>query len=103
VTLEVTVASRDAEIDGVRVTEGAYIGLVDGTLVAGGPDRDACLLALLERHAHGAEIGTLFYSAAVGQDAAAAMMAAIEERFPDLEVEVHAGGPDLYPYLMALE
>ncbi len=39
-TGEVTVASRDVELDGVAVRKGAWLGLADGTAVASSPDFD---------------------------------------------------------------
>jgi hypothetical protein len=102
-TLEVTVASRSATIEGVEVTEGEAIGLADGTLVVSEPDGDVCLLALLEGRADGYEIATLFHSTAVEAAAAAELVERIEARYAELELELHPGAPDLYPYLMVLE
>jgi uncharacterized protein len=102
-TLEVTVASRDATIDGIEVHEGAYIGLLDAVLTHTAATAEDCLLAMLEEAAGDAEIGSLFFAAATGEEAAAALMERIAGAHPDLELEVHAGGPDLYPFVMLLE
>jgi uncharacterized protein len=102
-TLEVTVASRDATIDGIEVHEGAYIGLLDAVLTHTAATAEDCLLAMLDEVAGEAEVGSLFFAAATGEEAAAALMERIADAHPDLELEVHAGGPDLYPYLMLLE
>lgn len=102
-TLEVTQASRDATIDGIEVHEGAYIGLLDGVLAHTAETSEDCLLGMLDRAAQDAEIGTLFYAPAVGEEAAAALAERIAEAHPDLEVEVHGGGPDLYPFVLLLE
>lgn len=102
-TLEVTVASRDATIDGVEVRDGAFIGLVDGVLVHTAGSADDCLLGMLDQLAEEAEVGTLFYTVATGEEAAGALLRRIATRFPNLELERHGGGPDLYPYLMVLE
>jgi uncharacterized protein len=102
-TLEVTVASRDATIDGIEVHEGAHIGLVDAVLTHTAATAEDCLLAMLAEAATEAEIGSLFYAAATGEEAAAALLARIAEAHPGLELEMHGGGPDLYPYVMLLE
>ena len=57
VTLEVTAASRDVELDGVAVREGQAIGLADGVLVVARDDPDECLLALLDGRADSHDIG----------------------------------------------
>lgn len=102
-TLEVTQASRDATIDGIEVHEGAFIGLLDTVLSATAATAEDCLLALLEQSGGDAEIGTLFFAPAVGDETAAALAERIAEARPELEVEVHGGGPDLYPYVLLLE
>ncbi len=102
-TLEVTTASRSATIESVEVEQGDAIGLADGRLEVADADPDACLLALLEDRGNEFEIGSLFFSASLGQERAEAVAERIRERFPDLEVEVLPGAPDLYPYLMVLE
>ena len=48
-TGEVTVASRDVELDGVEVRKGAWLGLVDGTAVASSPDFDEVASAVADR------------------------------------------------------
>jgi len=102
-TLEVTLASRSATIEDVEVSAGDYIGLADGRLKVADGDPDACLLALLEERAEAFEIATLFYSAALGRERAEAVASRIREAHPGLELELLAGAPDLYPYLMSLE
>jgi DAK2 domain fusion protein YloV len=102
-TLEVTTASRSATVDGVEVSEGQFIGLLDGKLQVAASSPEGCLEALLERVADDVEIGALFYNAVVGRERAEAFHAALSERFADLELELHPGAPDLYPYLLALE
>ena len=102
-TLEVTTASRTAEIDGVSVSEGQYIGLADTKLVTAADSPEACLLTLLSEHAAEHEIGTLFYSADIGEEAAESLAKKLTESYPELELELLTGAPDLYPFVMALE
>jgi uncharacterized protein len=102
-TFEVTIASRDADIDGVAVKSGDAIGLVDGKLVVRADDAASCLVELVREHGQEHDIATLFYSADVGPEAAKAVLERLAEVAADLEVELQPGAPDLYPYLMALE
>ncbi len=102
-TLEVTIASRDATIDGIEVREGDYIGLLDTVLTHTADTAEDCLLAMLGEVADEVDIGSLFFAPAVGDEAAQALAERIGEAHPALELEVHGGGPDLYPYLLVLE
>ena len=102
-TLEVTRASRDVVLDGVSVREGDAIGLVDGTLATSARGYVDVLMELLADRAAEYEIATLFYAPDVGEEGAEAVVERIAVAHPDLEVEVHPGAPDLYPFLMVLE
>ena len=102
-TLEVTTASRSTTLEGLEVAEGDFIGLVNDKLAVAADSPGACLSQMLEQHAEDYEVGTLFFSASVGEEAAEALREQLEARFPELELELHAGGPDLYSYVMALE
>ncbi len=101
---EVTTATRDVEIDGVKVKDGQCIGLHNGKLVISDPDLQTATLGLLEAMgAEDMEILTLFYGADIQPDQAEEVSAAIQEKFTDLEVEVHAGGQPHYQFILSLE
>jgi dihydroxyacetone kinase-like predicted kinase len=102
-TLEVTTASRDANIEGVEVSEGDYIGLVNGSLRVSEKTAVAALKALLSEVSEDYEIGTLFHNTSLDKAQAQALVENLEASFPELEVEVLAGSPDLYEFVMALE
>src|SRR5690606_21964816 len=103
VTLEVTSASPDARLAGVDVQEGQAIGLAGGVLEVAAASPDEALLQLVTRHGVDRDIATLFHSSSVSEEEVEAVVARIAAALPELEVEVHAGGPDLYPYLVVLE
>lgn len=104
VTGEVTIAVRDSAVDGVQVTRGSFIGLVDGRVVASTASltEAACVVAE-ELLGEGRELMTVLVGD--GDRTALAVEAAAElrERYPDVEFEVHDGGQPLYPLLMSAE
>ncbi|MEX2542564.1 MAG: DAK2 domain-containing protein [Trueperaceae bacterium] len=102
-TLEVTTANRTVTVEDVEVSEGEFIGLADDRLEVSAGSAGDCLLQLLELHAGEWEIATLFHNASVEPEAVDRLAETVGERFPDLELEVRAGAPDLYPFVMALE
>jgi dihydroxyacetone kinase-like predicted kinase len=101
-TGEVTVASRDAELDGVEIRKGAYLGLVDGTAVAAGDDVDRVALEVVGRVLDG-DRGWL--AILTGEDAPplGGVLAALERAHPEVDVEVHEGGQPHYPLLVVAE
>jgi uncharacterized protein len=101
-TGEVTTASRDAQLDGLSIRAGDYLGLADGTPVATGPDFDAVATAVTERLlAEPRGVLTLL----IGEDEQPldALLARLRERHPDLEVDVQQGGQPHYPLLLSAE
>jgi DAK2 domain fusion protein YloV len=101
-TGEVTIASRDAQLDGIRIREGAFLGLVGDEAVASADSFDdvarAVLARILEReHDHLDLIS--------GADAPPleGLLAELASEHPELEVEVHEGGQPHYPLLLVAE
>ena len=103
VTIEITTASRDVRIGDVDVAEGQFIALVDGTLASSGDDPQALVRDLVAEHAADAEVATLFYAPNVTVEEAQRLADALDGAHAELEVEVHPGAPDLYPYLLLIE
>ncbi|HKX48194.1 MAG TPA: DAK2 domain-containing protein [Gaiellaceae bacterium] len=101
-TGEITVASRDASLDGVDIREGAYLGLVDDVAVVSGNDLDVVLDEVVDRVLAG---GQGFLTILTGEDAPPldGLVASLEERHPDLEVEIHEGGQPHYPLLLVAQ
>ncbi|GAB5603120.1 DAK2 domain-containing protein [Thermus sp. FJN-A] len=98
-TLEVTWASRDAEVDGLKVLRDKPIGLLDGRLVLVGETPEEALEGLIRLAQEGKEVLTLF----LGPNTEKAKAEAVAEKFPGLAVEILPGGPDPYAYLGVME
>lgn len=103
-SLSLTRATRDAEINKVKVQQGQLIGMIDGELRVSGDDALQVVHDLLEiAGVDQADLVTLF----VGEPAAAglgeAVTAMIERDFGDLEVECAAGGQPHYDLIISLE
>ncbi len=98
----VTIASRDVDTNGLVIRKGAWLGLADGTPVAGGETFDevarAVVARMLERP-H--EVLTLL----TGQEPQPlqALLSELEADYPGLELEVHAGGQPNYPLWLGAE
>ena len=101
-TGEVTVASRDAELDGVKIGKGTYLGLVDDQAVVSGDDLTAVARAVLERVLDG-ERGWLGILTGEGAPPVEELLAEVGRSHPELDVEVHEGGQPHYPLLVVAE
>jgi DAK2 domain fusion protein YloV len=101
-TGEVTIASRDVDMNGVSVRKGAWLGLADGKAVAGGPDFDDVAAAVAERLLEEPRsVMTLLTGA--DEPELDGLLERIQERHPDLELDVQAGGQPHYPLLLSAE
>jgi uncharacterized protein len=101
-TGEVTVASRDVELDGVRVRKGAYLGLADGEAVASSLDLQEVTCAVVDRLLSNGR-GVLTILTGADEPKLDEILRRIEERHPDVELDVHPGGQPNYPLLLAAE
>jgi uncharacterized protein len=103
-TAEITTAVRTAQIDGVHVREGDYIGLVNGDLAIAGQDIDHVIHETLQRmHIERYEIVTLYFGEDVTQQQAEETARHIKEKYSHLEIEVVDGGQPLYAYILSAE
>jgi dihydroxyacetone kinase-like predicted kinase len=98
----VTRASRDASVDGLDVREGQYLGLVEGQAVAASGEPEPAVHDVLERLLAG-EPDVLTVLVGDGAPDVEAILAAVRETRPQLEVDVHEGGQPHYPLLFGAE
>jgi hypothetical protein len=101
-TGEVTVASRDAELDGVQIRKGDFLGLVDETAVAAAEDMATVVQAVVSRVLAG-EREWLAILTGEGAPPLDGLVAAVERDHPGIVIEVHAGGQPHYPLLLVAE
>ncbi len=103
-TGEITLAIRSTQVEGVKVTEGQLIGLVDGKLTAVGETLEEITFKLLEKmEAEKGEVLTLYYGNGVSEEETLALVRKIEEKYPNLNVEAIWGGQPFYHYIISLE
>ena len=101
---EVTHAVRDTTAEGFDISDGDWLGLAQGKIVAVEADAIAAAAAVVEALATDEhEILTLVVGEDSNEGEASTLVAQIELSHPDLEVEVHAGGQPLYPFIIGVE
>ncbi len=103
-TGEITTAVRSTTINGMDVTDGQIIGLHDGELKASGSTVEQVVQTLLQKmDAADREIITLYYGESVSEEEANLLADLLEQDWPDLEIEVVAGGQPHYHYFLSVE
>lgn len=100
----VTLAVRDTSIDGLEIHENDNLGMVDGKIVVSNPDMTATLKETFAKMIdEDSEIVTIYVGEDGQEDLAEEISAYLEDKYEDVEVEIHQGDQPVYPYLMSVE
>lgn len=103
-SIEITIAVRDVELNGVDVKEGQLIGLLDGDLVASGADLDTIVEKTLKSIEDAeAELLTVFVGEDASEEHTTTLEGLVGEMYPEAEIEVVAGNQPHYLYIIAVE
>jgi len=101
---EITIANRDVEINGVEVSKGEVIALLEGKLVVSTKSlNDACMLLLESAKTEERERVTLFYGNDLTIEDVNPLAQMIQEKYPEHEIEVLEGKQPHYHYIIAIE
>ena len=101
---QITQAIRDTEIDGLKITKGHYMGIVDGKILVDDADIIAGTEKMLDKMIdEDSEVITILVGKD-GNDADAQKVADyLDNKYDDLETEIHQGDQPVYPYLISVE
>lgn len=101
---EVTYAIRDTTIDGTEIKSGDIMGIGDDGILAVGADVEHVVLHMLDKMIdEDSELVSLYYGEKYSEEDASALAEMIEEKYPDIEVEVNYGGQPLYYVILSVE
>ena len=103
-TGQVTYAVRDTEIDGKTIKQNDYMGIGDKSILSVGQDLKATTLEMVDEMVdEDSAIVSIYYGEDVSEEAAEEIAADIEEKYPDVEVEINNGGQPIYYYVISVE
>lgn len=103
-TGQVTYAVRDTVIDDKEIKQGDYMGIGDKSILAVGKDIKSTTEDMVaEMIDEESAIICIYYGEEVTEEDANALGAALEEKYPEVEVEIHFGGQPIYYYVISVE
>lgn len=103
-TGQVTYAVRDTEIDGKTIKQNDFMGIGDKGILSVGTDLRATTLEMVDAMVdEDSAIVSIYFGSNSDEDSANELAAAIEEKYPDVEVEVNDGGQPIYYYVISVE
>jgi DAK2 domain fusion protein YloV len=104
VSAEIARATRSVTLDGVTVAAGEMISVVNGKLCVAGHELEDVLTETLEKMgAADRELVTVYYGQDIDSATAGNVRQQILELYPELEVEIVAGGQPHYQYILGAE
>ncbi|MED3624266.1 DAK2 domain-containing protein [Bacillus thermocopriae] len=103
-TGQVTFAVRDTQIDGLEIEKDDFMGIAEGKIVVKNKDKgkvaEELLTKLLDEES---EILTILYGEDVSWEEVTKLTEFVEEKYADVEIEVHSGNQPIYSYIFSIE
>ena len=102
-TAQITYAVRDTSIEGIKISSGQTLALVDGKILCSSDKEEECLAAIGEEFA-GRSYLTLFYGESIDEERAQKAVAILQEKVGSMaEVAMLRGGQPIYDYIISAE
>jgi uncharacterized protein len=101
-TGEVTIASRDVQLDGIQIRAGDWLGLAEDRPVAAGAGFEEAATAVADALLAGSR-SLLTLLVGEGAPPLDALIERIESSHPEVEIDVQQGGQPHYPLLLSAE
>ena len=103
-TGQITYAVRNTKIDEKEIHEGDIMGIGDHGILAVGQDVEKTTLETVEAMVdEDSEIISIYFGAEVSEEEAEALKEALEEKYPDFDIDVNQGGQPIYYYVISVE
>ncbi|AKP66703.1 DAK2 domain-containing protein [Companilactobacillus ginsenosidimutans] len=101
---QVTQAIRNTSIDGLEITKGHFMGIVDGKIEVDDKDIVKTTEEMLDKMIdEDSEVITILVGKDGNDQDAQTISDYLSDKYEDLETEIHQGDQPVYPYLVAVE
>nr|WP_197969988.1 DAK2 domain-containing protein [Mesobacillus harenae] len=103
-TGQLTFAVRDTSIDGLEIEKDDFMGIADGKIIIKDKDKVTAAKELLKSMLdEDSEILTILRGEDASEEEVDSLVEFVEEKYADVEVEVHNGEQPLYALIFAIE
>ena len=101
---EVTYAVRDTMIDDKVISEGDIMGIGDAGILSVAKDISEATMELIDTLVdEDSELISIYYGSDTAQEDAEELAEQVEEKYPDVDVELQNGGQPIYYYVLSVE
>ncbi len=102
-TAQITIAVRDTVIEGENITEGEYLGILEGKIVVHHADLKETFKELVQQMKEDAEVITIYYGEDITEETAAEYKEDAELLYPDADIELYSGNQPVYYFMISAE
>ena len=103
-TGQVTYAVRDTVIDDKEIKQDDFMGIGDSGILSVGQNLEPTVMDMMKQLVdEDSAIVSIYYGEDTKEEDANALGEKIGEAFPDVEIEVHYGGQQIYYYVISVE
>ncbi|WP_312469258.1 DAK2 domain-containing protein [Neobacillus sp.] len=103
-TGQITFAVRDTQIDGLEIEKDDFMGIAEGKIIVKNKDKGKVAEDLLSKMLdEDSEILTIIYGNDVTEEEVKHLTDFVEEKFSDIEIEIHNGQQPLYSFIFSIE
>ena len=103
-TGQVTYAVRDTVIDDKEIRKDDWMGMGDSGLLSVNADISVAFKEMIDQMvSDDSAVVSIYWGEGSSQEAAEALGAQVQEKYPDLEVEISEGGQAVYAYIVSVE
>ncbi|MGL5067081.1 MAG: DAK2 domain-containing protein [Sarcina sp.] len=100
----VTYAVRDTEMDGIEIKEGNILGLIEGKIKEVGASAYDVASTLIDTMTdEDSELITIFYGEDCDEAKVEELVATLEEKYEDFDIQCYKGNQPLYYFIIAVE
>lgn len=103
-TVQITYSVRDSKFNDLTINKDDILGICDGDIITVGNDVLSSALETLEKvitDEH--EILTIYYGEDISEEKGTELSSKLEDKYPDLDIEIYYGGQPLYYYIFSIE
>ena len=101
---EVTFSIRDTEMNGLSIKKDEFIGIYEKDIVVNGEDKFEILYSLIEKMVDDeSSIITLLCGNDISEEEIESVHAQLEEKYPELDLDIRSGGQPVYSFLVGVE
>ena len=101
---EVTFSIRDCELNGIKIAKDDFIGIYEKEIVCGTKDKFSTLIELVEKMVDDeSAILTIFLGGDVQREEVFTSKKYLEDKYPDLNIDIKEGKQAVYSFLVSVE